>query len=132
QQSGINGQSNALLPLDLSPSAMSSQMQKLAQQQRDIAQKLGGMNNGVKDDLLGKIDNMAKEADDIARQLSGGRGLTPDVLARQEKLFHRLLDAGRTLEKDEVQQKRVAERPGTPIISYAKELDPALMHASTK
>jgi hypothetical protein len=131
QQGSLNGQSNSLLPLDLTPSAMSAQMQKLAQQQKDIAQKLGTMNSGVKDDLLGKIDNMAKEADELARSLSGSR-LSPDVVARQEKLFHRLLDAGRTLEKDEITKERVAERPGTPIPSLAKELDPALMQNGTK
>jgi hypothetical protein len=131
QQGSLNGQSNSLLPLDLSPSAMSAQLQKLAQQQREIAQKLGSMNNGVKDDLLGKIDNMAKEAEELARDLSGRR-LSADVLARQEKLFHRLLDAGRTLEKDEITKERVAERPGTPIPSFAKELDPALMQNGAK
>jgi hypothetical protein len=129
QQGAVNGQTNSLVPLDLSPASISQQMQRLAQQQREIAQKLGSMQNGVKDDQLGRVDQLAKEADEIARELSGNR-LSAEMLARQERLFHKLLDAGRTLEKDDVSNQRVAERPGTPIPSNARGLDPALMDAN--
>jgi hypothetical protein len=128
QQGSLSGQASALLPLNLSPQAMAGRLQDLARRQKEIAEKLGGMNNevGGRDDLLGRLDQLAEEADQIARELSGGR-LTPELVARQERLFHRLLDAGRTLERDEVSEERVAERPGDVPPSRPGPLDPALL-----
>jgi hypothetical protein len=133
QQGSLNGQSNSLMPLNLAPRAMSQQMNKLAQEQRDIAQKLGGMNEmkGSREDVLGQLDELAKEADRLARELEGQR-LSPQVLARQERLFHRLLDAGRSLEKDETSEERVAERPGMVDPSQARALDPSLLENGTR
>jgi hypothetical protein len=58
---------------------------------------------------------LGEEAEQLARDLEGGR-LDRDLVERQERLFRRLLDAGRTLESDEEDQRRerVAEsaRPG--------------------
>ena len=45
------------------------------------------------------------------RTLAGGR-LDPETLRRQEQLFHRLLDAGRSLERDEESEERESEQPG--------------------
>ncbi|MFW6201257.1 MAG: DUF4175 family protein [Gemmatimonadota bacterium] len=130
QQSALNGQANSLLPMDIGPEAMSRQMQEMAGAQREIARRLGGMHDqvGGREDVLGRLDLLSREADEIARELEGGR-LSSEVLARQERLFHRLLDAGRTLERDEVSDERVAERPGTATPSEAPPLDPALMEA---
>lgn len=127
QQGSLNGQMNSLLPLGLAPNALSEQLQRLAQEQRQIAKKLGGVyNGGEQESLLGRVEQLAQEADEIARDLDDGR-LTPDVLARQERLFHRLLDAGRTLEREEVSDQRVAERPGNVAPSLAGSLDPTLI-----
>ncbi len=132
QQGGLNGQTSSLMPLNLGRQTMSQQLQQLAQQQRAIAKKLGGMQNmGGQEDLLGRVDKMAHDADQLAQDLSGGR-LTPEILQRQEKLFHRLLDAGRTLERDEVSNKRVAERPGDVGASAGKALDPALLRGGLR
>jgi len=43
---------------------------------------------------------LAKEARQLADALDGGR-VDANTVARQQQLFRRLLDAGRTLEKDE-------------------------------
>jgi hypothetical protein len=100
---------------------MSSQMSQLAREQRDIAQKLGGMNKGgARDDLLGRLDELVKEADQVARDLEGGR-MNQQTVQRQERLFHKLLDAGRTMERDEVSEEREAER--------ARALPPAVIRA---
>jgi hypothetical protein len=133
QQGALNGQSNSLLPLNLAPRAMAQQMNKLAEEQREIADKLGGMNEmkGGREDALGQLDELAKEADRLARELSGNR-LSPELLARQERLFHRLLDAGRTLEQEETSDERVAERPGAVDASEAKAIDPALLENGVK
>ncbi|GIT50644.1 MAG: hypothetical protein Ct9H300mP15_08570 [Gemmatimonadota bacterium] len=44
---------------------------------------------------------------------SDGEGrLTPETVRRQERLFHRLLDAGRSLEREEFSEERESEQPG--------------------
>ena len=47
----------------------------------------------------------------MAQLLSGGR-LDAEVRDRQQRLFHRLLDAGRSLEKEEESDERESEAPG--------------------
>lgn len=128
RQGALNGQASSLLPLDLAPQVLSLQLQQLAQQQVEIARQLSGLNDrlGGREDVLGRLDELAREADQLARDLSGGR-LSPELLARQERLFHRLLDAGRTLERDEVTDERVSERPGEIAPSRAGALDPRLL-----
>ncbi|HEY8470642.1 MAG TPA: hypothetical protein VIL18_13410, partial [Longimicrobiales bacterium] len=98
-----------------------------------IAQKLGGMNEmlGGREDVLGRLDELAREADQLARDLSGGR-LDAELLARQERLFHRLLDAGRTLERDETTDERVAERPGNVPPSFGRPLDAKLIQSAQR
>ena len=133
QQGSLNGQSSALMPMNLAPGAMSQQTGQMAQEQREIASKLEGMSEqtGKRDDMLGQLDALAQEAEQIARALDGGR-LPPEVLARQERLFHRLLDAGRTLEKEEYSEERVGERPGSVQVSRAPSLDPTLLISSDR
>ena len=62
-------------------------------------------------DPLGDLSALAEEAARLAEALAQGR-LDPDVLRRQERLFHRLLDAGRTLERDEESEERESDRAG--------------------
>jgi hypothetical protein len=133
QQGSVNGQASSLVPLNLAPQLMGQQLQQLARQQREIAQKLGGMNDmlGGREDVLGRLDELAREAEQLARDLSGGR-LDAELLARQERLFHRLLDAGRTLERDETTEERVAERPGNVPPSAGRPLDAKLVQASPR
>jgi hypothetical protein len=132
QQGNLNGKSNSLLPMNLSQQVMAQQMGQMSREQRDIAQKLGGMNKGgARDDLLGRLDELVKEADQIARDLEGGR-MNPQTLQRQERLFHKLLDAGRTMERDEVSEEREAEaaRPLPP--SVIRALKPGLFDNTDK
>jgi hypothetical protein len=132
QQGSLSGQSASLLPLGLSEQAMAQQAGRLGQEQQEIATRLEGLSRqGGQEDVLGRLDALAKEAYELARQLVGGR-LSAEVASRQERLFHRLLDAGRTLEKDEYSEERVGERarPGTP--SRAGALDPSLIDAALR
>src|SRR5687768_8958784 len=114
QQGNLSGKSNSLLPMNLGPKTMSQQLGAMAREQREIAQKLGGMNKGgARDDLLGRLDDLVREADQIAKDLEGGR-ISPQTLQRQQELFHKLLDAGKTMERDEVSEERKAEA-ATPL-----------------
>jgi hypothetical protein len=133
QQGALNGQANGLMPMNLAPRAMQQQVGRMGQEQQDIASKLEGVGQraGNRDDILGQIDDLAREAEELARMLQGGR-LPPEVLARQERLFHRLLDAGRTLEKDEYSEERKGELATGIEASRAGALDPSLTDATTR
>jgi hypothetical protein len=121
------------MPMQLNQRAMAQQTDRLAREQRDIANQLTDLNQrmGGGEDVLGRVDELAKEADAIARAMEGGRP-PPQVLARQERLFHRLLDAGRTLEKDEESDERVGERPGEVDRNAVGALNPALFETTSR
>lgn len=123
EQSALNGRAGALAPMQLGPGTLAQQLQELAGAQRAIAERLQGMEPGQA--TLGDLDAMAREADRLAQELAGSR-LTPEVLRRQERLFHRLLDAGRSLERDEPSERRRAERPGAIAPAGVRPLDPRL------
>jgi hypothetical protein len=113
QQGQMAGQSNGLLPLMQSAGeSVMLELRELARQQRALAQELERMRS--QGDLAG-AEALAKEADEIARQLEQG-ALTRDVVERQEQLYRRLLDQGRTLrgpEADEQKERQsTTARPG--------------------
>lgn len=130
QQSAVNSRSGALAPMELDPQTLARQLQALAGEQRGIAEQLSQMQRSG-EGVLGDLDAMGQEADRLARELGGGR-LTPDVLRRQERLFHRLLDAGRSLERDELSEERRAERPGVVEPARAETLDPRLQDTALR
>ena len=78
-----------------------------------------------------RVSHVAREAEDLARQMQSGR-MPPDARARQERLFHRMLDAGRTLEKDEIEDERSAERPPMLDARAVDALDPNLFRDPTR
>lgn len=78
------------------------QMLQLAMQQRAIAQQLERLQAGGQMPGAGEL---AQEAMAISRSLEAGR-LTPETAQRQERLFRRMLDAGRSLEGDERDERK--------------------------
>jgi hypothetical protein len=111
QQGSLAGQSSSLAPMNLSGGAMSQQLERMAAEQLEIARRLGSLTSREGQDSPAEVQALAGEAESIARLLGTGN-LPPEAVARQERLFHRLLDAGRTLEKDELDEQRTGERPG--------------------
>src|SRR5262245_36455943 len=99
KQGSINAQAQGLMPGLGQP--MTSQMQgtarALAREQRQVAQQLDGVGDAVGGERAAQL---AKEAKAIAEALEGGR-LDASTVARQQQLFRRLLDAGRSLQKEE-------------------------------
>ncbi len=126
QQGSLNAESGSLLPLQLQAQAMRQSLQRIGKGQQGVADQLESLNKRLSDrgDVLGDLGGMQAEAEKLAQELGQGR-LSPDVRRRQEQLFHRLLDAGRTLERDETSQERVAERPGDVAPLVPQALDPA-------
>jgi hypothetical protein len=97
QQGAVNSQSAGLIPLPgAQPTGqMMARARALAKQQRGIADQVQNAGDGE-----ARAAALAKEMRQIADQLDRGR-VDPSLLERQQKLFHKLLDAGLTLEKDE-------------------------------
>jgi hypothetical protein len=106
EQADVNNQAAQMMPMQLTPQAMEEMMQQMAQQQQDIASDLGQMSEQEgSEGPLGDVEAMAQEAEALAEALAGGR-LDAETRERQERLFHRLLDAGRSLEKEEESTER--------------------------
>jgi hypothetical protein len=104
QQGNIGQQAGGMLP-QMGSSGMQEQLRQLAAQQRAMSERLERMRAGGQ--IPGAAD-MAQEAKDLARSLEAGR-LDRQTVERQERLFRRMLDAGRTLqgeEKDEKQERQ--------------------------
>jgi hypothetical protein len=103
-QGNIGQQAGGMLP-QMGSSGMAEQLRQLAAQQRAMSEKLERMRAGG--EIPGAAE-MSQEAKDLARALEAGR-LDRQTVERQERLFRRMLDAGRTLqgeEKDEKQERK--------------------------
>jgi hypothetical protein len=100
RQGSINAQAQGLMPIPgqsgMSPEAQAT-ARMLARQQRGIAQQLEEMGDATGGDRAGEL---AKEARQLAEALEQTR-VDASTVARQQQLFRRLLDAGRSLEKEE-------------------------------
>src|SRR5881296_806296 len=102
-QQGLNGLAQGLLPLmGLSGEAMLQRLQALAARQRALAEQLERLQAEGANAAAGPL---AQEAKELARQLEAGR-LDQQTIERQQRLYRRLLDAGRTLSNDEPDQTK--------------------------
>ena len=111
QQGSVNNQTGQLTPMQLGEQAQASQLQEIAERQEEIADGLDEMAAQPSEgEPLGDLEAMALEALELAQRLAGNR-LDAETLQRQERLFHRLLDAGRSLEKDEFSEERESSAP---------------------
>ena len=98
KQGQINGQAQSLFNMQNGQSAAAQSLARaLAQKQRQLAEQLedaGDAAGGT------RAAQLAQEARQLAEALDNGR-LDGGTLARQQQLFRRLLDAGKSLEKEE-------------------------------
>ena len=100
KQGSINSQAQGLLPLPgqngMSPEAQAT-ARMLARQQKSIANQLEELGDAAGGDRAAEL---AKEARQLAEALEQTK-VDAATVARQQQLFKRLLDAGRSLEKEE-------------------------------
>jgi hypothetical protein len=102
-QQGLNAQAGGLLPMmGASGDAVAQQLRALAARQRALAEQLERVQAGGASSAAGPL---AQEAKELARQLEAGR-LDRATIERQQRLYHRLLDAGRTLSNDEPDENK--------------------------
>ena len=119
QQGGLGQQGAGMLPM-AGNGAIREQLRQLGLKQRALAEELQKLRGGG--NLPGAGD-MADEAKDLAKRLEGGR-LDRQVVERQERLFRRMLDAGRTLQGREEDERK--ERQSTTARADSVHLPPAL------
>src|SRR6266849_4740460 len=109
QQQGMTGDAQGLLPMmGAGGDAMMQRLRELANRQRQLAEQLERLQAGGD---AGAAGALAQEARELARQLEAGR-LDRRTIERQERLYRKLLDAGRSLsgeEPDEQQRRMVLE-----------------------
>ena len=109
RQGGLN-QETASLSVDGDEPGAGERTEELAAGQAEVAggvEELAGRPGA--DRLPGSLEELGREAREIAQELAQGR-LDPEILERQERLLERLLSAGRTLERE----GETDEREGTP------------------
>jgi len=119
QQGGLGQASASLLPMMGSP-GVDQQLQELAARQRQLSRDLDRLRAETN---AGAAERFAEEARELAREMEAGR-LDPATIARQERLFRRMLDAGRTLQGEEEDERK--ERESESATGENIQLPPAL------
>ena len=126
QQQGMNGDAQGLLPM-MAPGgdAVMQRLRQLAAQQRALAEQLERLQAGGDASAAGAL---AQEARELARTLESGR-LDRRTIERQERLYRKLLDAGRSLEGQEPDQEK--ERVSRSAIGDSVHIPGALLPGAT-
>ena len=102
EQQGMNGDAQGLLPM-MGPGGDAMQrLRALAGRQRALAEQLERLQAGGDASAAGAL---AQEARELARQLEAGR-LDRRTIERQERLYRKLLDAGRSLQGEEPDEQK--------------------------
>lgn len=101
QQGAMGQQGASLLPM-AGRGDVRTQIQQLGAQQRAMAEQLERLR--AQGGPAGTSE-FAEEAKDLARRLEAGR-IDRQTVERQERLFRRMLDAGRTLQGEEQDERK--------------------------
>jgi hypothetical protein len=118
QQGGLNTMSQGLLQNSgaMSPEQREREAAAIAAQQRELARRMDELA-----DASGRSEALANEARRIAAALDGGL-LDQATVLRQQQLFRRLLEAGRTLEQGEPDSSgRRESKSATGDLRYAPQ-----------
>lgn len=83
-------------------------MARLKAEQRAIREGVEEMMGQDADELLGRLDKVVEDMQEVERDLDAGR-LDAETLRRQEKIFERLLDAQRSVQRRDFKQERKSE-----------------------
>ena len=130
QQASVNQRTGQITPMNLGQEARASQLREASAGQERIARQLSELADrpGDQAQTLGDLEAMAQEAQALAERLAR-ESLDVETLRRQERLFHRLLDAGRSLEKDEYSDERESSAPNQFERNEVEVLSPEDMGA---
>lgn len=126
-QEELADQSGEMMEMDPGAEGFEDAMQELALGQEQVAEALHELAErpGGEVDPLGDLEAMGEEAREIAEELLQQR-LEPEIRERQEDLFHRLLDAGRGIQREgETDQREgtTAEAVERPLVDPLRPED---------
>ncbi len=124
QQQGVTQETGSLLMPGPRPGGEETLREEIARQQQEIADGLRDLDD-PEGELLARPEELAREADALARQLAES-GPSQETLERQRRLFRRMLDAGRTLEDDDIDEKRRESVTGRAVPREIPLPDPDL------
>lgn len=124
QQQAITQETSSLLVPGPKP-AGEERSQEVSARQQEIADRLRELDD-PEGDMLGRPEEMAREAGELARELAQN-GPTQEALERQRRLFRRMLDAGRSLEDEDLDPNRRESTTGVAAPRDAPEIDPELL-----
>jgi hypothetical protein len=118
QQADLNDASGDILQMLSGGQPIGNRLRGVADGQEEVAEGLKELAaDPATDALAARPGELAAEAEAIARQFESGI-LTPETVARQERLFRQLLDAGRSLQQDEEDPSRREARAAEPRIAF--------------
>jgi len=83
-------------------------MARLKAEQRAIREGVEDLMSGDDGEILGRLDKVVEDMQEVERDLEAGR-LDAKTLRRQEKIFERLLDAQRSVQRRDFKQERQSE-----------------------
>ena len=126
QQQGMTGDAQGLLPMMMpGGDAVMQRLRDLAARQRALAEQLERLQAGGDASAAGAL---AQEARELARQLEAGR-LDRRTVERQERLYRKLLDAGRSLAGEEPDDQK--ERTSRSATGDSVHIPGALLPGAT-
>lgn len=127
RQAGMNSETGELFlllqggrPIEARLRDLAARQEGIAGDLRDLAAEPAARDMGI------RPEDLAGEADEIARRLMT-QVLDDETLSRQERLFQRLLDAGRSLERDEDDESRREATTARPRVAVLPAEDARIM-----
>lgn len=112
QQQGINdgtlsfGGQN---PGNMTPEQQ-AQLGRMMAEQQALKESLENMQSGLEghQDIKGKLDNMAKEMDQVIKDMQN-KNISRETIQRQQKILQRMLDATKSQQEKDFSEKRKGE-----------------------
>ena len=127
RQAGLNSETGELFLLLQGGRPIEAGLRDLAARQEGVARDLRDLAaEPAARDMGSRPQDLAGEADEIARRLMA-ETLDNETLSRQERLFQRLLDAGRSLERDEEDESRREATTARPRVAVLPAEDAWIM-----
>lgn len=123
QQQGINQETQGLGEQGMSQMQRQAAMARMAAQQAAVQKSLEQLMQefGNKGEILGRLDQTAKDMEDVVKDLQQQR-VDRQTLERQQQILSRMLDAQRSMRERDHSKERQAERSKT-----YRSLDPGAL-----
>ena len=126
QQQALTQQTSTLLMPGLQGRAREERARSVAEEQARIGEELQKLDED-RERMLGRPEELAREAEEIARRLAETGDADAQTIERQRRLFRRMLDAGRSLEQEDLDPTRRESRTADQAPHEIPEIDLRLL-----